>query len=44
VARTSMTRITCTSSFANCAKKIEVDPTRPRILLTKLGVGYCLVQ
>jgi DNA-binding response OmpR family regulator len=24
--------------------KIEVDPTRPRILLTKLGIGYCVVQ
>jgi DNA-binding response OmpR family regulator len=25
-------------------KTIEVDPTRPRILLTELGIGYCLVQ
>jgi two-component system, OmpR family, KDP operon response regulator KdpE len=25
-------------------KTIEVDPTRPRILLTELGIGYRLVQ
>jgi DNA-binding response OmpR family regulator len=25
-------------------KTIEVDPTRPRILLTELGIAYCLVQ
>jgi two-component system, OmpR family, KDP operon response regulator KdpE len=25
-------------------KTIEVDPTRPRSLLTELGIAYCLVQ
>ena len=36
--------MTCASSSANCAKRLRVDPTRPRILLTELGVGYRLVQ
>jgi hypothetical protein len=34
----------CASSSANCAKRLRVDPTRPRILLTELGIGYRVVQ
>jgi len=44
VVRTSMTHNDLRIVVRKLRKTIEVDPTRPRILLTELGIGYCLVQ